>query len=438
MVQKSIEDHEKEICEIDATISNHSERVRQLVKQPLGQQLVDLAINVLNDAPWLMTTIAKWTLQEVSSLRNRVASLVLDIGDPANDVSGFSAPPSDALLSLVASKSGAKVSMVSNAAKKALASLPVIGAITGMEQHTLDLQESLSQLMLNKIQGGTKPSTLLDWTIVLRALKHVQAVCAFEQDFWKVYQRKDGWPDADLLTRPDLVRSLNENLDKAVHLKQLEWKLQISQIIEVAGQCRTLDARRILLASRVQSLAVELVNATVVTELSRSFSEEAHSVLIRFSQIAEKARFSKSQQPSKMSLRQRRHRQDYLDAFDRCCRFIPCWILTTSQISDFLPPECLFDLVINDETSQSDVTALPGMLRGRQWLIVGDGKQVSPTESFVSEVQIESLRCSLPTTCPLAPALLPGQSFFDLCAQAFPAGRVRERNFFWAITQRRL
>lgn len=92
-------------------------------------------------------------------------------------------------------------------------------------------------------------------------------------------------------------------------------------------------------------------------------------------------------------------------------------------ISDYLPPECLFDLVVIDESSQSDITALPGMMRGKQWLIVGDGKQVSPTEAFVSEENIESLRATLPHS-PLEDALLPGRSFFDLCAQAFPNGRV--------------
>lgn len=97
--------------------------------------------------------------------------------------------------------------------------------------------------------------------------------------------------------------------------------------------------------------------------------------------------------------------------------------MTSSQISDYLPSECLFDLVVIDEASQSDITVLPGMLRGKQWLIVGDGKQVSPTESFISEDSIDSLRAALPRS-PLEDSLLPGQSFFDLCAQAYPRGRV--------------
>jgi len=63
------------------------------------------------------------------------------------------------------------------------------------------------------------------------------------------------------------------------------------------------------------------------------------------------------------------------------------------------------------------------LLRGKQWLIVGDGKQVSPSENFVSESQIESLTAALPTS-PFQASFLPGNSFFDLATQAFPMSRV--------------
>jgi superfamily I DNA and/or RNA helicase len=37
-----------------------------------------------------------------------------------------------------------------------------------------------------------------------------------------------------------------------------------------------------------------------------------------------------------------------------------------------------FDLVIVDEASQSDLWALPAIVRGKKILVVGDDKQVSP------------------------------------------------------------
>jgi len=83
----------------------------------------------------------------------------------------------------------------------------------------------------------------------------------------------------------------------------------------------------------------------------------------------------------------------------------------------------MFDLVVIDEASQSDISALPAMLRGKQWLVVGDSKQVSPTEAFVSEAMLSNLRNSLPDS-PFQECLLPGHSFFDFCTQAFPLTRV--------------
>jgi hypothetical protein len=398
-----------------------NEQIRHLIQTPDGQELMQLSLELLEEVPWLMASLENWSLDDVSTLRDRVASLVLDSRDPALGVDGFPLPPSEALVSLVASKAGYSISKLSNAAKLAVATIPVVGSLSGMQQHTLELQTMLSKITIGR---RTAPNTTNHWTIVLRSLQKAQAVHAFAEDVWKVYQERDGWPDIMFLSSNDRMLGLLANLENVVLTKKIARKLNVDQMIDIASRCRSLDAKRSVLASRVQALAEELVNATVLAELSRTFSEEAHSALIRFSQIAGKAKVGKTQLPSKLSQRQRRLRQDYLEAFDKCCRFIPCWILKSSSTCDYLPAEfSLFDLVIIDESSLSDVTVLPGMLRGKQWLIVGDGKQVSPTEAFVSEEQIESLRAALPSG-PLETSLLPGQSFFDLCAQAFPSGRV--------------
>jgi hypothetical protein len=412
---------------IDDTISSHSQRLYQLLKQSDGQQFIDLAIELLDQMPWLMSTIATWTPYEVTQLRDRIRPLVLKSGDPVEDVCNYPIPPSDALISMAASHAKIKVHMVSNATKKAVAALPMLGSWSGMDQHTTDIQNMLSNIRI----GRRVPTTPNDWVIVVGALRRAQRLYAFGQGEWKVYESNldAAWPDAtSFLANNDRLRDLYDNIEKALQMKQLAWKMRVDDMIAASLHCQSLDAKRTVLTKRIQVLSEELVNLTVMDELCRSFSDEALSALIHFSQIAGKAKFlHKSNQPlSKLSQRQRRHRQDYLDAFDQCCRYIPCWILTTSQISDFLPPEgCLFDLVIIDETSQSDITVLPTMLRGKQWLVVGDGKQVSPTETFISEEQMDSLRSALPHDSFFTSALLPGQSFFDLCAQAFPMSRVR-------------
>jgi phosphopantetheinyl transferase (holo-ACP synthase) len=58
---------------------------------------------------------------------------------------------------------------------------------------------------------------------------------------------------------------------------------------------------------------------------------------------------------------------------------VPCWIMPHYRVSESLPAELgCFDLVVIDEASQSDLTALPSLLRAKKVLIVGDDKQVSP------------------------------------------------------------
>lgn len=418
--QRSIDELEKELEAIDEKLGQHNEKIQQLVQHTTGRRLIELSLQLIGEVPWLVKSISKWSTKDIVLLSERVESLVLEEKDPLEGVVGFDKPPSKGLVSMVASKAGSSLSILSNMARETIAAVPGIGSVSGMEQKYFDLRESLGKLMIN----GSPPETKVEWQTVLRALKHAQALHAFKDEVWSMCEQKDEWPCLDLMKPQEELKRLANCLIKAIEVKELEWKTNIADEICLAVQCRELDSRRSTITLQVRRLAEELVDANVITELSRSFSADAQSALIRFSQIAGKAKFSRSSQSSKMTQRQRRRRQEYLDSFDRCCRFIPCWILTTSQISDYLPPESLFDLVVIDEASQSDVTVLPGMLRGTQWLIVGDGKQVSPTESFVSEEQIDNLRAALPSS-PLKESLLPGQSFFDLCAQAFPRGRVR-------------
>jgi hypothetical protein len=66
--------------------------------------------------------------------------------------------------------------------------------------------------------------------------------------------------------------------------------------------------------------------------------------------------------------------------------------------------------VIFDEASQSDIAALPALLRARKVLIVGDDKQVSPTAAFIEEQRLRSLRMHYLEGQPFGALLLPGNS----------------------------
>ena len=87
-----------------------------------------------------------------------------------------------------------------------------------------------------------------------------------------------------------------------------------------------------------------------------------------------------------------RHRQNARAAASQANPAVPCWIMPHYRVSESLPAELgCFDLVVIDEASQSDLTALPSLLRAKKMLIVGDDKQVSPAGVGLEEEKIRNL-----------------------------------------------
>ncbi|MGG7662723.1 AAA domain-containing protein [Dyadobacter sp. BHUBP1] len=85
---------------------------------------------------------------------------------------------------------------------------------------------------------------------------------------------------------------------------------------------------------------------------------------------------------------------------------IPCWMASPEAVSAIFPMESgLFDLVIFDEASQCYAEySLPAAFRGKQWVVTGDSKQLSPSdlyrvrfedrsedEEYSAAIEIESL-----------------------------------------------
>ena len=87
-----------------------------------------------------------------------------------------------------------------------------------------------------------------------------------------------------------------------------------------------------------------------------------------------------------------RYRQDARMAAAQANPAVPCWIMPHYRVSESLPAELgCFDLLVIDEASQSDLAALPSLLRAKKVLIVGDDKQVSPEGIGLEEEKIRSL-----------------------------------------------
>ena len=62
---------------------------------------------------------------------------------------------------------------------------------------------------------------------------------------------------------------------------------------------------------------------------------------------------------------------------------IPCWLTSPETASAVFPLEENFDLVIFDEASQCFAeNAIPAIVRGKQFVVVGDEKQLSPNDLY--------------------------------------------------------
>jgi hypothetical protein len=100
---------------------------------------------------------------------------------------------------------------------------------------------------------------------------------------------------------------------------------------------------------------------------------------------------------------------------------LPIWIMPTDRVSEILPAKIgLFDVVILEESSQSDCQSIPVLLRGKKLIIIGDNKQLNPPGAREEEYK-KSILDNLGTDLPdfTRDNLLPGKSAFDLFSIAF-------------------
>lgn len=129
-----------------------------------------------------------------------------------------------------------------------------------------------------------------------------------------------------------------------------------------------------------------------------------------------------------------RHRRIIRSSTLDTAQAVPCWILPEWRVAEQLPAELgVFDLVVIDEASQSDITALPAILRGRKVLIVGDDKQVSPMTVGIEERKIIQLRTTFLLGLPFADQMDPATSLYELGGMVFPGKAIMLREHFRCV-----
>jgi len=207
------------------------------------------------------------------------------------------------------------------------------------------------------------------------------------------------------------------------------WSQRKQYLHEIDGRShlKKLSQKRAALDNDLKRTFSKLVRIKTNIGLHMSMTERVQSALTRFvSSIAKMGKGTGKRAP--------RYRRDAYRAMQDCYSGVPCWIMPTWRVNENLPSDFgSFDLVIIDEASQSDITALPAILRAKKLLIVGDDKQVSPTAAFLAEEKILQLKHNFLREQPFAELLLPGMSIYDLANAVFPSQRIMLTEHFRCV-----
>lgn len=221
----------------------------------------------------------------------------------------------------------------------------------------------------------------------------------------------------------------DDNLTPIDWFETWKWNQRKQYLHEIDGrdELKKLSAKRSTLDNDLKRTFSKLVRLKTNIGLHMNMTERVQGALMRFvSSIAKIGKGTGKRAP--------RHRRDAYRAMQDCYGGVPCWIMPTWRVSESLPSDFgSFDLVIIDEASQSDITALPAILRAKKLLIVGDDKQVSPTAAFLAEEKILQLKHNFLRDQPFAELLLPGVSIYDLANAIFPGQRIMLTEHFRCV-----
>jgi very-short-patch-repair endonuclease len=118
-----------------------------------------------------------------------------------------------------------------------------------------------------------------------------------------------------------------------------------------------------------------------------------------------------------------------------CQESVPVWIMPLSRVAEsYHPGKALFDVVILDEASQSDIMGLIAFALGKEVVVVGDHEQVSPDAVGQSYAEIEELIETHLQDIPNKELYDGKTSVYDLARQSF-GGTIRLLEHFRSVPE---
>ena len=177
-----------------------------------------------------------------------------------------------------------------------------------------------------------------------------------------------------------------ENIYNVWRYKQISQKLK-----ELAEKpYATLQADILEKSEELKNLTIELVTKKTWYNIVK-FLEEKDNLAISQALKGWKQTVQKiGKGTSKNSNLHKKHAKEKMLL---CQKVVPAWIMPLNKVFDTLNPvENKFDIVIIDEASQSDISSLILLYMAKKVIIVGDDKQVSPSDVGVNIDKINMFR----------------------------------------------
>jgi len=220
-----------------------------------------------------------------------------------------------------------------------------------------------------------------EWMVLLAELERVRALRPHLETIERVAAgiAESGAPNWAQSIRTQPVEGVEDTLTSNDWRDAWRWAQADSHLRSIDGRARLkeLDEQRLTADDEMRRLFHNVVRLRTLLTLKARITRKVDAALQMF--LVAIRRIGKGTGKSASRLR-----RDAREAMESSYAAVPCWIMPTWRISESLPATLSsFDLVIFDEASQSDISALTALLRAKKVLIVGDDKQVSPTAAFI-------------------------------------------------------
>lgn len=115
---------------------------------------------------------------------------------------------------------------------------------------------------------------------------------------------------------------------------------------------------------------------------------------------------------------------------EKCKDIIPVWIMPLNRVIENIKlSRRLFDVIIFDESSQSDMFSICGLMRAKKAIIVGDDKQISPETVGIDQSIIQGLISKYLKDVPQSEWFDLQTSLYDTALRVFPNRLILREHF---------